>query len=781
MRSVQVYIEGKRLELFQDEQISVNSSVQNIADISKVYTDFSQSFTVPASPYNNEIFEHFYQSDVDGTIDHNIRRRAKIEIDLTDFRRGKIQLEKANVKDGQVESYTITFYGDIRTLKDAFGEDKLNALDLTSLEFAYDGTEIYDRITDTATDYDVRYPLIANTRLWTYGDATANDITTNGGAIQYDELFPAVKISKLFEAIENTYGLTFTGTFLTDPRFTKCFLFGKNTNEWNFITEAQDIDFNSIITTSTDLNYTGLGLQPANTYIDLTENSINVQYANNVIDHKIKLNVVTQSAVGTYYIDVFQDGNYNQTLQGTTTGNLPDIVIQNTFGLDTNYTFKVKADISMNFEVVITYLINAIYEPPSGQPQSVSSYSIIDTNTNALTGNVNLNSTLPEMKVSDFFTGVLKQFNATCVSVGTDTFEVLPLDEWYGQGAVVDVTEYTDITSIDVERIKLYKNIAFKYEKSESFTNRNFFTLTGREYGDLDYKFDYDGSEYVIQQPFENLQFTEFTGSGVFVGYCLDQNFQSYTPKPTLLYFYGQGTASTPIKFFDDTTTQDITDYAIFSQDLIYQNTNYSLNWGAEISIVEQQTINNGLYATYYFPYLINLYNLKNRLYQVKTILPVSLLTNLQLNDRLIIRDKRYIINEMKSNLTTGEVNFSLLLDFRPVTPDKVIEASKDAQCLQIPINLPNKAVQADITTSAVGVTITPATITQSQDIEVCIPENTESVTYIITEDSEDYINTEEYERFITDETATQVIVLLVTYTFSNGTQAQNQIIIQQP
>ena len=135
----------------------------------------------------------------------------------------------------------------------------------------------------------------------------------------------------------------------------------------------------------------------------------------------------------------------------------------------------------------------------------------------------------------------------------------------------------------------------------------------------------------------------------------------------------------------------------------------------------------------------------------------------------------------MKSNLTTGEVNFSLLLDFREVSPDKVIEASKDAQCLQIAINLPNKAIQADITTSAVGVTITPSTITQSQDIEVCIPENTESVTYIISEDAEDYINTEEYERFITDETETQIIVLLVTYTFSNGSLAQSQIIIQQP
>ena len=48
MRQVQVYIEGLKIELFEDEQINVTSSVQNINDISKVFTDFSQSFTVPA-------------------------------------------------------------------------------------------------------------------------------------------------------------------------------------------------------------------------------------------------------------------------------------------------------------------------------------------------------------------------------------------------------------------------------------------------------------------------------------------------------------------------------------------------------------------------------------------------------------------------------------------------------------------------------------------------------------------------------------------------------------
>ena len=57
MRKVQVNIEGQRLELFEDEKIQINSSVQNVQDIAKVFTDYSQSFTVPATPHNNQIFE----------------------------------------------------------------------------------------------------------------------------------------------------------------------------------------------------------------------------------------------------------------------------------------------------------------------------------------------------------------------------------------------------------------------------------------------------------------------------------------------------------------------------------------------------------------------------------------------------------------------------------------------------------------------------------------------------------------------------------------------------
>jgi hypothetical protein len=773
MRQVQVYIEGLKIELFEDEQINVTSSVQNINDISKVFTDFSQSFTVPASTVNNQIFQHFYQTDVDSTIDHNIRRNALIEIDLTTFRRGKIQIEKANVKNGMPENYQLTFYGEIRTLKDLFGEDKLNQLDFNALEFAYTGTQIYNRITDIATDYDVRYPLIASNRVWTYHHGS-EDITQNAHAIQYDELFPAVKINKIFGEIENKYGVTFTGTFLTDPRFTKCFLYGKNTNEYTFLTESTDVVIDQV--TATVIEDNTLPNPGDLTYTDIYQDEINVLFAQDVQFSVISFQVLNQSAVGTWYIDVFQDGNFYQSIEGNTTGVFGNISFQNVSGLDTTLTFKMKATVAMNVDMLINYQITGV--------NGLSNYAQISTVQTVLAGNVSINSTLPDMKVGDFFSGVLKEFNATCVATSENTFEILPLEDWYSQGAIVDITEYTDIDSIDIERIKLYKKIAFKYQQSESFVNRNFFKISNSEYGNMEYQFAYDGDEYVIEVPFENLLFTRSVGASsnyAILGYCLNESFNAYTPKPMLLYLYGESNdlSSHPIRFYDGTTHQDIDSFAQFGQDLSYQNEKYSLNFGAENSVIHEETIQQGLYAEYYFPYLVNLFNLKNRLVNVKTNLPISLLTNLQLNDRVIIRDKRYIINEMKSNLSTGQVDFSLYLDFRPITSGRPLVPSFDAQCLNVPIKFINGAVSATITTTFGGVTITPSTITSSQTIVVCIPENTNTPSFILAENS-NFLITEEFQNLITENSSVQVITLTVTYTFGDGSTTVNTIQILQ-
>jgi hypothetical protein len=92
-----------------------------------------------------------------------------------------------------------------------------------------------------------------------------------------------------------------------------------------------------------------------------------------------------------------------------------------------------------------------------------------------------------------------------------------------------------------------------------------------------------------------------------------------------------------------------------------------SLNWGAEISTWELTTSINGLYQRHYSNYIGNIFDLKARLIVVKCKFNPVELSNIKLNDRIIIRDKKYTINSMKCDLITGEVDMELLSDYRTI------------------------------------------------------------------------------------------------------------------
>ncbi len=83
----------KKLDLFEDENISLTSKLSDIEKLSNVFTDFSDSFTIPASATNNQVFKHYYDFDIDNSFNANIRIPAYIEIDTIPFRFGEFQLE----------------------------------------------------------------------------------------------------------------------------------------------------------------------------------------------------------------------------------------------------------------------------------------------------------------------------------------------------------------------------------------------------------------------------------------------------------------------------------------------------------------------------------------------------------------------------------------------------------------------------------------------------------------------------------------------------------------
>ena len=164
MQTIELYIEGQRLDLFDDESVSLTQTIKDARDVSKVFTSFTQTFNVPASKNNNKIFKHYYNFNIDGGFDARIKKSGSIELNSFPFKIGKIKLEGVKLKDNIAYSYSLTFYGNTVNLVDLLGEDKLNTLtDLDSLSELYTSAEVKSRLQLDPTTNDLITPLITHT------------------------------------------------------------------------------------------------------------------------------------------------------------------------------------------------------------------------------------------------------------------------------------------------------------------------------------------------------------------------------------------------------------------------------------------------------------------------------------------------------------------------------------------------------------------------------------------------------------------------------------------
>jgi len=213
---------------------------------------------------------------------------------------------------------------------------------------------------------------------------------------------------------------------------------------------------------------------------------------------------------------------------------------------------------------------------------------------------------------------------------------------------------------------------------------------------------------------------------------------------------------------------------------VIYNSQDYTLNFAPEQSSYTDQIISYNQYYVWYHRYFKNLFDEKNRLVSIKAVFPISVLTNLKLNDRLIIRDKRYTINSINANLTSGEVQLELLHDLREVSnDDNVIFTSSGAGSIDIPVLLLNGATQTAVSTSTLGVTFSGVTFTSDDYVTVNYPANPIAEFEIITEASDNVI-TENNINLIDDDSNYTIIPIQFVHTLQNGDNAVNYTYILQ-
>jgi hypothetical protein len=683
--------EYQRLDLFKDEKISITSQIGNANDIGKLYTDYTQSFTIPASKNNNQILSHWYESSIDNGFDHRIRYDAYIEVNTHRFKDGTIQLEKADRKNGFIESYTITFYGNLVQLKDIFKDDKLNSVDFSIFDHAYDSTQIRGRV--SSSTFTIKYPLIGNKFKYTYQSGTTSNITTPAGAIKWDDLFPAIPVRQIFARIQAKYGITFTGSFFNLKQWTELHLYLKQTLQMFYISTPVNINFNSVRPPGAGY----VAFPEFNLATDTLTTNWNFGTAvGNTQRYNVRIIIKPSPAFATvpYTVYTYKDGVLFSTMTNSNfRGMTVDTVRRSQDPTENHrYTFKLSVTNSaFSYEADLDYVrqwgdINAT--PITYNQQTSGARMSLTTPPSS----IGIGNYVPDIKIIDFITGIIKAFNLMIITKPNNTYEFLPLEMYYNAGKILDITEYTYENEMSINKPKLFKSINFTYEESKSITNEAYKGFYNQNYGDLIYNSDRitESSTYDIKLPFENVLFeVPVMGEKFQTATLIDKDSNPYLPKPMLIYC--NGLLPTPLTGFDmiymtqlSGSPVAIDNYQRFSNeyDNLPTDPNHSqlmtMNFGNEQSSWLNEFAPQGLYFRHYKNFIDNLYNIKTRLVKVKALLPPSLLgstvTNgdgiplgISLNDRLVIRNKRYLINSFTTDLTTGETDLELLTDYRGV------------------------------------------------------------------------------------------------------------------
>ena len=708
MNKVDIYVNGFLLDIFDDEEISINLSVQNVQDISKVFTDFTQGFTIPASPRNNEILQHYYNSNiteslittetggspvwnsinitwntfntiwnagastasVTNTFDGRLRQEARIEINSLPFRTGVIEVENVQLKGTEPYAYTLTFYGDVVTLTDLFGEDYLYDVDFSAYNHQYTDNAVLDRLT-TDDDTGLFYPLCSPVKNWFYqsgGGSGANDINniahkSGGGSqqlrgIRYTELKPALKVTNILAEIGAKYGITFTGSFLSATPFVDLSLWLHRFEGYLFA-GGNDIEYQLI-----NMNNTISGTQ-----FNLTTDTWTV-----AATESYYLEIEMRNVNENYELGVFRNGiflssalvNAHPSTDVTTTIDF----LRLTAGTQVQLYIRPQSPTSMNYRCIDYQAFDEDTLDSQFQVNQTASVSYAFT--------VVVSDIMPEIKVKEFLAGILKMYNMVIVPTTSTSFLLQPLEDWYAAGTDQNYQTYLDITQYAVNRPPLYREIEFKYQATQQILGLQYLQTNNVGFGDLNNTFTFDGEDFLIEVPFECPLFERLTDqhddslTNVLVYKSItseaneDGTFNPYLGAPILFYGYfdDYDLTANPIAFVNaDGSHEEVTVawYANTSNRYSSAAASNTITFGADIDPFFLQSVNQSLYNNEWSDYITDLYAKARRVYNVEAVLPIGKIITLNLQNAIIWNNTKYIINNVNLNMTTGKASFELL------------------------------------------------------------------------------------------------------------------------
>jgi len=696
MRRLQLYIGTERVDLFKDETVSLTQTIKNVKDLKKVFTEFTQTFSVPASSVNNKIFKHYYNFDISNGFDARKKQTARIELNDLPFKDGKIALQGVELKNNLAHTYKITFFGNTVDLKDILGDSELASLPLNQNQI-YDYANVTSRM--RAVSNDVLVPLITHTNRLIFNssthttfdpEATTNNISHQGSGtphqngVEWNQFKYAIRLQAIIDAIETRYNITFSDDFFNDNTNEKFYnLFMWLHRKSGDVEQAAQVE---VLYTRLDDLVVKAGSDEEISTVSNGVITVNAIGARQPLFLRYTLDPVDNTAV--YNVRVLRDGGtVVGELNGVNDTQTLEISIGNGLLNNSTYTLEISGIVSFNANDIYVRLV---FFRGVGDPNGADLYHNNASFQTEQKFQFNIVEQIPKMKIIDFLSGLFNLFNLTAYVNNVGTIVVRTLDSYYADSTqVYNIDKYLDTTKSTSDIALPFNEISFSYKGLGTFLAKQFEQLTNSGWGSLGYTLDGDifdapSEPYKIEVPFEHMQFERLydagnsppTATDVQWGYSVNENQQSYIGEP-LLFYPILISGGTDIRIRDTATAsvEDITTYYIPSNSLALlpstskENIHFQNEFNEYLanepdSIVAGDNalgFTDTIFETEYKEYIQDVFNFRRRLIKITAFLPMKVYYNLQLNDLIELGQDRYKINSMKTDLTTGKTEFELL------------------------------------------------------------------------------------------------------------------------
>ena len=494
------------VDLFNDESIQLSRQLKDLQDLSTIWTDYTQSFTIPSSPTNDKIFANWFDENAifDGWNPNN-GLDANILIHGLPVFDGRVELKGVKFKDSLPSSYDIIFYGKTKKILDLWGESLLNEIDWTSYDHYATNSNVTNSWNQTLLGGDILYPLADYYTGFRYSNATGiNSNIKKPRGIEIDDIRPSIRLSAMIEKAFEQVGYNVGGTFLNraeledlyilpmqnagpffdantiKPTFTTYDPSGSHPNPFTFV--AQPIGTASFV----KVTFGYVFQNPA-----LAFNPITSEYTvsrKGYYEFAYTIDTLTVGAGSSLAIGICVNGAVKnlKTLKSSSIGlqtygfgsqlNAGDIVTLQYF------LFGSASCIDISYACTVA---------PFGMKNSV----------------IEMGSTMPQVKIKDFINDVLKAFNLIALPVSDTEVEIHNIYDWYELGTIKDYTEYLDIKEITHEKIPVPKDIILTHKESNIIANEYYKNVSNREFGSISYapKVDFPTDELKIETIFNVL------------------------------------------------------------------------------------------------------------------------------------------------------------------------------------------------------------------------------------------------------------------------------------